>query len=81
MPVYEYRCNKCKTEFETLVRGQKVPSCPACSSEDLERLLSIPTVSSEGTRQLALKAAKARDNKQGHERVAAQREYELHHDD
>ncbi len=81
MPVYEYRCNKCKTEFETLVRGQKVPSCPACSSEDLERLLSIPTVKSEGTKQLALKAAKKRDNALGHERVSAQREYELHHDD
>ena len=81
MPVYEYRCKECKTEFETLVRGQKVPSCPACFSKDLERLLSIPTVNSEGTRNLALKAAKQRDARQGHERVMTQREYEAHHDD
>jgi putative FmdB family regulatory protein len=81
VPVYEYRCRKCKNEFETLVRGQKVPSCPACSSEDLERLISLPTVSSEGTRNQALKAARQRDNRLGHERVAAQREYEAHHDD
>jgi hypothetical protein len=58
-----------------------MPSCPACSSEDLERLLSVPAVRSEGTRQLALKAARKRDERLGNDRVMAQREYEAHHDD
>jgi putative FmdB family regulatory protein len=81
VPVYEYRCKQCKNEFETLVRGQELPSCPACSSQELEKLLSLPAVQSDGTRELALKAARKRDQRQGNERIMAQREYEAHHDD
>ena len=40
MPIYEYKCNKCEKVFETLVLGNDVPACPACSSQDLSRLLS-----------------------------------------
>jgi hypothetical protein len=46
----------------------------------LDKLLSVPAVQSSGTRELALKAARKRDKKQGNERVQAQREYELNHD-
>jgi hypothetical protein len=63
-----------------LVRGSKVPSCPECASKDLERILSLPAIKSQGTRDLALRAAKKRDAAQGKERVAAQREYERNHD-
>src|SRR5690606_25232099 len=42
MPIYEYACKGCGNEFEMLIRGQKTPVCPACESEDLERLLSLP---------------------------------------
>jgi putative FmdB family regulatory protein len=80
MPVYEYSCNACEKQFELLVRKQTVVKCPACQSEDLKKLLSIPTVQSSGTRSLAMKAAKKRDAKQGNERVQAQTEYELNHD-
>jgi hypothetical protein len=47
----------------------------------LERLLSLPAVRSESTKQQALRAAKRRDANQASERVHAQREYEAHHDD
>ncbi|WP_084066363.1 FmdB family zinc ribbon protein [Desulfocicer vacuolatum] len=40
MPIYEYKCNHCEKTFETLVLGSDVPSCPACNSQDLARLLS-----------------------------------------
>lgn len=40
MPIYEYKCPKCSTEFEELVFGDDVPPCPKCGSEDSERLLS-----------------------------------------
>jgi hypothetical protein len=43
--------------------------------------LSLPAVQSEGTKNLAMKAAKARDHKQGYERVMTQREYEASHED
>lgn len=80
MPVYEYSCRACSKQFELLVRKTTVIACPECKSEDLEKLLSLPTVQSSGTKQLAMKAAKKRDAKQGNERVQAQTEYELNHD-
>jgi hypothetical protein len=55
--------------------------CPACGSEDLERVISLPTVHSTGTHEKALKAAKKRDARRADERNRAQREYEAHHDD
>jgi putative FmdB family regulatory protein len=41
MPIYEYACNKCGNEFETLVRSSTVPDCPSCHSTDLEKKLSV----------------------------------------
>jgi putative FmdB family regulatory protein len=81
MPIFEYRCRACGKEFEQLVLKGTTPACPACQGEDLERLISTPAVKSDSTHALALKAAKKRDQKQGDERVRAQREYELHHND
>jgi putative FmdB family regulatory protein len=40
MPIYEYRCKKCKKEFEALVRADDPVACPACSSKRVEKLLS-----------------------------------------
>lgn len=41
MPIYEYACNKCGHEFETLVRSDTVPGCPSCHSADLAKKLSV----------------------------------------
>ena len=41
MPIYEYTCNGCGQEFETLVRGSSAPDCPGCHSTDLEKKLSV----------------------------------------
>ncbi|THB80299.1 MAG: zinc ribbon domain-containing protein [Desulfobacteraceae bacterium] len=40
MPIYEFKCNQCEKNFETLVMGSMTPECPDCNSEDLSRLLS-----------------------------------------
>ncbi|MCF8112394.1 MAG: zinc ribbon domain-containing protein [Desulfotignum sp.] len=40
MPIYEYKCNTCHKEFETLVLGSDTPACPGCDSLDLSRLMS-----------------------------------------
>lgn len=53
MPIYEYRCRACGTAFETLVRTGDTPACPGCAATDLERLLSLFAVDSDGTRQAA----------------------------
>jgi putative FmdB family regulatory protein len=42
MPLYEYACCDCHSEFELLVRGSEQPQCPACESRKLEKLLSVP---------------------------------------
>lgn len=80
MPIYEYRCKTCEHNFELLVRGKTEPSCPSCKGQDLERLLSLPSVSSEGTRKLSLKAAQKRDAGQAKDRVHDQLRYEQSHD-
>jgi putative FmdB family regulatory protein len=44
MPIYEFRCNCCKDEFETLVRNTETDErieCPKCESTELERILSV----------------------------------------
>lgn len=81
MPIYEYACRGCGHRFDELVRGKETPACPSCASQDLEKLLSLPTVKSETTHGLAMAAAKKRDRKQAYENVNTQREYEASHDD
>jgi putative FmdB family regulatory protein len=42
MPIYEYQCESCDTEFEKLVRpsGEEPSQCPSCESESIKRLIS-----------------------------------------
>ena len=81
MPIYEYRCRGCMHEFELLVLGRRTPACTSCESEDLEKLISLPRVHSESRKGRSLSAAKKRDATLGSERMRAQREYELSHND
>lgn len=48
MPIYEYACQDCGREFETLVRSDTVPECPACHSQHLERQLSVFATANSG---------------------------------
>lgn len=41
MPIYEYACEDCGREFETLVRGGQTPECPGCRSTALAKKLSV----------------------------------------
>jgi putative FmdB family regulatory protein len=81
MPIYEYTCKTCEHQFETLVRSGQTPACAACGSVDLERLLSLPTVNSEGSRARALGAAKQRDAAQAKDKTHEQIKYERSHND
>ena len=81
MPIYEYACKTCNHQFEILVRSGDTPVCAACGSAELERVLSLPAVNSEGTRARALAAAKRRDTAQATERTQEQLKYERSHND
>lgn len=81
MPIYEYECRKCGSQFEFFVLpSSPVASCPSCGKKDLKQLISLCAVSSEATRQANYKSARKKA-------VAAQKgkQYEehkaMHHDD
>lgn len=40
MPLFEYKCPQCRHGFEQLIRGRERVRCPACGSEEPEKLLS-----------------------------------------
>ncbi len=40
MPIYEYRCSRCRRDFELLVRAGAAPPCPACDAPTLQKRLS-----------------------------------------
>jgi putative FmdB family regulatory protein len=44
MPMYQYVCQECETEFETLVNRGEEPECPKCASVDLEKQPSMPGI-------------------------------------
>jgi putative FmdB family regulatory protein len=80
MPLFEFRCRGCGHQFEALVRGVAAPACPACESDDLERLISLFGVSSEGTQQLSLQSARRRNAKTIRDQQMADHEYRVKHE-
>lgn len=69
MPIFEYRCQECAEEFESLVLRSSNPlRCPACNSDDLKKLISLPVVSSEHTRHRARQSARAHASGIRHEK-------------
>lgn len=59
MPIYDYRCNDCNKIFELLVRASTVLACPECSSQKLEKLVSLPAPQSKTAGILARARAQA----------------------
>ncbi len=41
MPIFEYACQDCRHQFETLVRSGATPTCPKCHSTQLDKQLSV----------------------------------------
>jgi putative FmdB family regulatory protein len=76
MPIYEYKCRSCHAYFEELVKLGQSPDCPDCGGRDLEQLISLPAVSTEGSRRRNLGRARERAGKVHKEKQHAQAEYE-----
>ena len=66
MPIYEYRCKKCKGEFSALIMRSEDKSkirCEKCASRDVSRLLSrISHHQSEESRLRGFDTKKPRDD-------------------
>ncbi len=42
MPLFEFACAQCGTEFEELIFGDERASCPNCHAKKVEKRLSVP---------------------------------------
>jgi len=40
MPLYDFICGKCGSEFELLLMGSEKPRCPECGSEEVKKQMS-----------------------------------------
>jgi putative FmdB family regulatory protein len=81
MPLYDFQCRSCGHEFEALVRPADAgaPTCPACQSLDLEKLLSGFAVSSaEKTQTAADKKRKKEASVATRDNIAKDIEAEQH---
>ena len=76
MPIYEYKCRGCGHTFEELVKIGQTPDCPACQGADLEKLVSLPMVSTEASRQRSFGKAREAASAVRKEKQHAQAEYE-----
>ena len=56
MPIYEYICQKCNHQFETLLYGKQKAECPKCHASKLEPQLSVFAVSAGSTKSSAQSA-------------------------
>jgi putative FmdB family regulatory protein len=50
MPIYEFMCAACQTEFEELVSSctDTATACPSCKGSDVRKLISIGNIRAEG---------------------------------
>ena len=53
MPIYEYTCKDCGSDFELLIRGAEKPKCPTCGKAHLTKSFSVPAAhSASSTKEL-----------------------------
>jgi putative FmdB family regulatory protein len=83
MPIFEYVCNACGHQFEflKLPAATTVPTCPACQSPNLERLLSGFALSTSNLTKARVKAARKQqlESKDHKDEQVAQAEEIKHH--
>lgn len=56
MPLFEFRCVTCNHTFEDIVSADTIPSCPACESQEVGKLMSAFAVGRGGGRTRSVAA-------------------------
>ncbi|UCF98527.1 MAG: hypothetical protein JSV89_03090 [Spirochaetaceae bacterium] len=41
MPIFEYKCSACGSDFELLIRSDTVMACPECGNVRIDKKLSL----------------------------------------
>ena len=51
MPIYEYKCDQCNHQFETLqkINDKPAKTCPQCNVDSLRKLISAAAFKLKGT--------------------------------
>lgn len=51
MPIYEFICQQCESEFEEIqsFSETKIPDCPSCGSADVTRRVGRPAIHFKGS--------------------------------
>ncbi|MFN0052923.1 MAG: FmdB family zinc ribbon protein [Planctomycetales bacterium] len=58
MPLFEFRCEECQSDFEVLIRSQDQAHCPQCGNGKVKKLFSETAVAVNGSQSsLPLAAA------------------------
>lgn len=81
MPIFEFKCRACGRLFEDLVREGDTSACPSCSSQDLERQLSLFAAKSEDRSRSAFKKAKKKAAKSSQDKTREELEHYYHEHD
>jgi len=84
MPIFEYLCKACGNQFEflKLPTAPAAATCPACQSEDLEKLLSGFAMSTVEMTKARVKTARKQhlDSKEYKDKkVAETKAFDDHH--
>ena len=70
MPIYEYRCDDCGTEFEALLLRNSPPAvCPECSGSKLTQRISLSRVSSRSITKRNYRSEERRRDKEAIEKA------------
>ena len=64
MPLFDFRCQDCDKTAEMLIRSDTTPSCPACGSTAMQKLISKPAA--PGTSADLVRSARAQAQREGH---------------
>ena len=73
------RLPRLRPRIRTADSHRRHAACPSCKGQDLERLLSHVSISSENTRQLNFNKARAKAKLVQRDKDVAQAEYEKKH--
>lgn len=49
MPIFEYRCEDCGSQFEALLFGEQKAECPKCHQQNLQKQLSTFAVNTKSS--------------------------------